>query len=161
MKPNRKAEYSAWGNMIARCNEAGRHDYLRYGGRGISVCDRWRFGTNELSGFDAFYSDLGPRPSPQHSVDRIDNDGNYEPSNCRWATRLEQANNKRTSHFILYHGRKMTIAEAAREGGVGVTRETARCRIRTGWTVEAAVETPLGPRKGGRRAASTIEISAE
>lgn len=156
MKNHQRPEYQVWCNMVARCTNPTRDDYSRYGGRGITVCQQWRSGTSDLTGFEAFVRDIGPRPTPKHTLDRIDNDGNYEPGNCRWATALEQANNKRTSHFIVYRGRRMTIADAAREAGAGVTRETARCRIRTGWSIEAAVETPLGPRRGGRRPEASI-----
>jgi hypothetical protein len=89
--PGRKyrPEYSVWLSMKKRCSNARAHDYSRYGGRGIVVCERWR------DSFDAFYADMGQRPSPKHSIDRINNDGNYEPGNCRWATAYEQAANSR------------------------------------------------------------------
>lgn len=86
---SKTSEYRAWCGIRQRCFNPANCRYEGYGGRGITVCDRWN------QSFLAFFEDMGPRPSPNHSIDRIDNDGNYEPSNCRWATRSQQQRNKR------------------------------------------------------------------
>ena len=88
------SEYGIWWSMIQRCEWPKHKDFQYWGGRGIKVCSRWRHGENGLSGFKCFFADMGPRP-PKHSIDRIDNDGNYEPANCRWATNKQQLANRR------------------------------------------------------------------
>ena len=101
-------EYKAWGNMKERCYRPKHISYPHYGGKGIKVCDRW------LNSFEAFYADLGPRPSINHSIDRIDPNKDYGPENCRWATPPEQQNNKTSNVLVEFKGEQLTLAEAAR-----------------------------------------------
>jgi hypothetical protein len=95
---SRLGELNIWRHMMARCTKADRSDFHYYGGRGIKVCDRWQT-------FENFLADMGPRPSPKHSLDRINNDGNYEPSNCRWATKGQQARNSRQAKLSFMAAR--------------------------------------------------------
>lgn len=136
-------EFRSWWSMIYRCKYKSRHDYQRYGGRGVTVCERW-------SDFDAFLKDMGPKPSPHHSLDRIDGNGNYEPSNCRWATATEQSRNRRGNHYLEFNGERLTITEWALR--IGIDRTSLLERISTGWSVEKALTTPRVPQsESGRR----------
>jgi len=108
---SKTAEYGVWRKMRGRCESPSdaRHSY--YGARGINVCERWK-------SFEAFLADMGERPSPLHSLDRINVDGNYEPGNCRWATRKEQNRNTRRNVFITFQGEKRIVSEWAEKLGI-------------------------------------------
>ena len=105
-------EYRIWSLMKGRCCNPNIPHYDIYGGRGIRVCDRW------LESFEAFYSDMGPRPSKEYSIDRINNNGNYEPGNVRWATDVEQARNTRRNVYVIYEGERIALSEAAERSGI-------------------------------------------
>ncbi len=125
------AEYRAWRGMKTRCTNKNEPSYRYYGGRGISVSEQW------LNDFQAFLADMGPRPSSQHSIERIDNSGNYEPSNCRWASRSEQAANKRNNRLITHDGLTLPISEWARQHGLKAG--TLRRRIVNRWPMSKAL----------------------
>lgn len=133
-------EFAAWNAMLQRCKNPNVKHYHLYGGRGIKVCDRWK----GPDGFVNFFADLGHRPSPDHSLNRKDNDGNYSPENCNWATRTEQAKNRRLRGNILkydFKGTKMRLAEIA--ALAGISYGTAHARLLAGWTPERIATTGL------------------
>lgn len=104
-KKGRKPEYGIWLGIKKRCLKVNNVAYKDYGGRGIKICDRWK------DSFQNFWEDMGERPSKYHSIDRIDNNGNYEPSNCRWATSLEQGRNKRKLRLVNINGQTKCLTE--------------------------------------------------
>lgn len=126
-------EYRHWVNMISRAENPNTPSFEHYGGRGIRVCEHWR------SDFMNFYGDMGPRPSPKHSIDRIDVNGDYEPSNCRWASSRVQSRNKRTNRIIVFRGRNMPLADAVPPENYN----TVLYRLKRGWTLEAALTRPI------------------
>lgn len=105
-------EFNTWTSIKSRCYNQKNKSYPDYGGRGIIMCGRW------LNSFSDFLKDMGCKPSPKHSIDRINNNGNYEPSNCRWATPIEQANNKRSVVKVSLCGKIVPIKEACRIAGI-------------------------------------------
>jgi hypothetical protein len=131
--------------MIERCYNENSPSYYNYGQRGIVVCDRW------LASFQAFYDDVGPSPGRGYSLDRIDNNGNYEPGNVRWATTKQQSRNKRTNVNLTFDSRTMTLADWAKE--VGLTGSTIYYRLTSGMSVEEALTCP---RRRGRRPSQSL-----
>ncbi len=138
-------EYEAWRAMKKRCYLKTNNNYEVYGGRGIVVCDRW-LGS---MGFENFFDDMGSRPSKSHSLDRIDNNGSYEPSNCRWATRREQCRNRRSNVRHCFQGKHLTIPEISEITGTPV--QNIQLRLRQGWDVEKAATVAVGKREARRR----------
>ncbi len=122
-----------WRVMHDRCRNPNNPSYRHYGGRGISVCERWK-------DFALFSQDMGDRPKG-YQIDRIDNDGNYEPSNCRWATAKQQINNRRNSVYLQCDGKKLTIEQWSEETGIG--QSAIRGRLRRGWDEEKTLKTPV------------------
>jgi hypothetical protein len=124
--------YRRWIAMKSRCETITHSSYPNYGGRGIKVCERWQ-------SFENFYADMGDVPEGMF-LDRIDNNGNYEPSNCRWVTKIAQDNNRRTNVTIEFGGESMTITEWRRK--LGITRGAMQHRLNAGWSMERIVSTP-------------------
>lgn len=138
-------EHKAWSAMHSRCSNPSSNSWLNYGGRGIKVCERWTGRT----GFANFYSDIGPRPSPKHSIDRINNDGNYEPGNVRWATKREQDENRRGLRKIPYKGEMLCCAEVSRR--LGFQHNLVNRRLSKGWSELRAVSEAFHKEKSGKK----------
>lgn len=132
-------EYLAYRSMLARCYNTKTINYHLYGGRGISVCNRW------LESFGNFIKDVGLAPSKHHQIDRINNDGRYEPKNVRWATPGEQARNRRSTKLITCNGKTMASIDWSRE--LGGDDNLVRRRIKRGWSAKKAVTTPVNKNK--------------
>lgn len=133
---SRSKEYNAWYHMIRRCFYPQTPFYENYGGRGITVCDRW-LGAN---GFDNFYQDMGVKPSSKHSIDRIDSNGDYSPNNCRWATDKEQARNRRTTKLITIGDETKPMVEWCEF--YNIEYSLVKDRIQDGWDPLKAFTTP-------------------
>lgn len=123
--------FNAWRDMLARCATLSHKSFHNYGGRGIKVCPRW------LNSFENFYADMGDRPSEKHSLDRINNDGNYEPGNCKWSTQREQTRNTRRNRRLTFRGKTQCVTAWAEELGVSIT--AIRDRLSRGWSDERAL----------------------
>ena len=128
-------ENSVWRTMCNRCSNPNHGSYKHYGAKGITVCERWR------SDFMNFFNDMGPIPTPEHTIDRIDSKGNYEPGNCRWATNDIQQNNRSNNHKIEFRGDVKNLAQWCRE--FNMDESTFTNRIKRGMTVETALTKPV------------------
>lgn len=144
LKPNQRhgkadtAEYHIWCTMKARCSNPGSEYYHRYGGRGITVCERWQ-------SFDSFLADMGPRPSEAHTIERKDNDGPYSPDNCIWADQHAQSRNRSNNRILEFQGVRLTVTDWAER--VGISERTLFSRLQRGWSVERVLTTkPRGKR---------------
>lgn len=132
-------EYQTWVRIRSRCDNPKHHKLPHYGGRGISVCAEW------ASDYRRFLADMGQRPSPTHSIERLDVNGNYEKSNCIWGTDKEQRRNRTDTVWVEYQGVRMKLADLVEDLGLSPT--TIAGRLRIGWDLDRAITTPVEPRK--------------
>ena len=130
--------YALWKGMHGRCKNPQTKSFNRYGGRGIKVCERW-------SKFENFYDDMFSGYEEGLQLDRINTDGDYSPSNCKWSTRIENANNRCNNKILVYQNKVYTMSQLARE--FNLPRYVLKNRINRGWSVEKAIETPTIRRK--------------
>jgi hypothetical protein len=134
-------EYEVWRCMRRRCYQPDFDSYPKYGGKGIKVCKRWH-------NFGNFMADMGPRPSKRHSIDRLDARKDYSPSNCKWATPIEQASHKSSNVFLKLGGEKLTISEWSRR--TGISKQLLRRRhLELKWSVEKTLMTPVRSMRHG------------
>lgn len=133
-KANKIPEYFVWKGMNQRCNCPSTKNFKNYGGRGIRVCASWK-------SFENFFEDMGPRPSKEHSIHRENNDGDYSPTNCRWATRKEQQRNTRVNRFLTFDGERKTVVEWAEF--LGVNPDRLHCRLTRGWSTARTLTQPI------------------
>jgi hypothetical protein len=131
-------EHECWLSMRKRCYDPGQRSYALYGARGIVVCDEW------LNSFEQFFADMGPRPSPAHSIEREDNDGPYAPWNCSWELFPVQCRNKRNNHWVTYNGERMILGDATK--AAGITPAAYYSRVKRNWP-EHMLFTPMRPKR--------------
>lgn len=135
-----KKEHNSWKSMRGRCKNAKHRNFPNYGGRGIKVDPRW-------DSFPNFLFDMGPKPSPEHSIDRLNVNGDYTKDNCRWATNDEQQKNRRDTIYVRHKGEKVKLVDLMEE--LGVTRSVVYGRLQRGWPLSTALATPVRQVKKG------------
>lgn len=151
MKGRKSPEYLTWASIIRRCTNPRQAAFADYGARGVTVSPTWR----GPGGFERFLAELGPKPTPRHTIDRIDNSRGYEPGNCRWVTHQEQQHNRGSNHWIEAAGERLLLVDWARRLGCGTSVITNRIGM-YGWSPERAVTTPVRriQRRGGQKPGS-------
>lgn len=145
-------EYESWRNMRDRCLNPAHTQWKNYGGRGITICPEW------ITDYETFLAYIGRRPTTKHSLDRIDNETGYQPNNVRWATRTEQALNKRTNRLVSAFGKTMSISEWAESSGISWT--VLWRRLLSGMSLEDALSTPVLPRGSNARKLTPDQVIA-
>ena len=141
-KKGHAVEYAVWRSMKARCYNPKNKAYASYGGRGITVCDPWQ-------SYAVFLSDMGRRPSPNHSIDRLDNNGNYCKTNCRWVTHQEQIDNRRNTRMLTWNDQTKPLGTWAKE--LDIPYHYIHTRLYHGWSVDRALSTPVKRRASSNR----------
>lgn len=151
MIKSKTSTWQSWKSMRERCNSKNHVKYNDYGGRGITICKEWQ------DSFDTFLEDMGEKPDKSYSIDRIDNNGNYEPSNCKWSTRKEQQNNRRNCWYITLNGETLTITQWSER--MDIHHQVIRNRIKhLKWSEYDAVFTPLTRDKDDKRPEIIIKL---
>lgn len=140
-----RSEFKSWEHMRRRCNDPKEKTYANYGGRGIKVCARW-------GKFANFIADMGPKPSPKHTIDRKNNNGNYTPKNCWWATPRQQSRNTRRSVFVRYEGKRVLLCDLVEQ--LGLNRQMVYGRLKIGWSLKDALSLPV--RKKVKKSLDTL-----
>lgn len=149
---HKTAEYRIWAGVIQRCENPKDTAYSNYGGRGITVCKEWR------DDFLVFLKDMGKRPSKEHSIERTDNNKGYNPDNCKWVTREEQANNTRRNVFYDYQGEQLTLPQIARLTGIS-NKSLWKRVVERGWGLQKAIDTPIKTKQELTYVYSGIEMN--
>jgi hypothetical protein len=128
------SEHQSWSSMHERCGNPNHKKYNVYGGRGITICERW-------DDFKNFMLDMGRKPDPKFTIERRDVNGNYEPGNCCWIARKDQGRNRRNSVFVVYQGKRMLLLDLVEE--LGLSRGVVYARLKAGWTLAQAIALPV------------------